>query len=80
MSDTILDDLISINEAAELRGVDRTAIHGLITRGRLASVKVGGKTLLRRSDVLAFQPQRPGPQRKPKPAAKKAAKKRQGAK
>ncbi len=73
------DDLISQAEAADLRGVTRASINELVTRGRLRSVTIGGKVLLYRSDVEAFEPSKGG--RPPKDAGankagNKAAKKR----
>ncbi len=56
-----LDDLISQKEAAEIRGVSRASINGLIKRGRLKPVAVAGKVLLSRSEVESFERQKPGP-------------------
>jgi excisionase family DNA binding protein len=50
-----MDDLVSISQAAELRGVSHAAIQDLIKRGRLAPVEVAGRRLLRRGDVQGFQ-------------------------
>lgn len=50
-----MDDLISQTEAAEMRGVTRAAIADLIRRGRLQTVTVAGRPLLRRSDVLSYE-------------------------
>jgi excisionase family DNA binding protein len=49
------DSLISQTEAAELRGVTRASINELVQRGRLRSVTIGGKVLLYRSEVEAFE-------------------------
>jgi hypothetical protein len=55
------DDLVSISEAARLRGVTPQAIDDLLARGRLAvAAEIAGRRLLRRSDVLAFKPATPG--------------------
>jgi hypothetical protein len=51
------EDLITQAEAAELRGVTTQAINELIQRGRLATVGKYGRQLLRRADVLSFEPQ-----------------------
>lgn len=51
-----VDDLISQTEAAQLRGVTRSAIADLIRRGKLQTVEIAGRPLLRRADVLAFEP------------------------
>ena len=53
--------LITIKEAATLRGVSRSAILQLIQRGRLKSETVLGKHLVYRNDLEEFKEQRPGP-------------------
>ena len=58
-----LDDLITQTEAAALRGVSRAAIRTLIQRGRLNAIEIFGRKMVYRSDVLAFEPLKPG--RKP---------------
>jgi excisionase family DNA binding protein len=50
-----LEDLISLTEAARLRGVTLAAIQDLIRRDRLQAVEVGGRRFLNRSDVMAFR-------------------------
>ena len=61
-------DLITLSEAAELKGYkDVSAISHLVKRGRLRSEVRFGKTLVYRSDVLAFVPDKGG--RPPKPKA-----------
>jgi excisionase family DNA binding protein len=57
---------ISQAEAARLRGVSRQAIAELVRRGRFKTLSIGGKTLLRRSEVEEFQPKPPGPSPKGK--------------
>lgn len=54
-----VDDLISINEAARLRGVTYQAIQDLISRNRLSAIEVAGRRLLKRGDVLSFKPAQP---------------------
>lgn len=56
-----LDDLISQAEAARLRGVSRSAIAELIARRRLTPVELLGKVWVKRSEVLAFEKDKPGP-------------------
>lgn len=63
-------DLITTTKAAELRGVTQQAITDLIRRGRLQTVEIAGKRLLRRSEVLAFKKEKGG-----RPSTKRAAKK-----
>jgi excisionase family DNA binding protein len=53
--------LISIREAAELKGVSRSAILQLIQRGRLRTETIVGKQLVYRDDVKRFVNQKPGP-------------------
>jgi excisionase family DNA binding protein len=52
---------ISQAQAAKLRGVTRQAIARLVKKGRFKTLSIGGKTLLRRSEVEGFQPKPPGP-------------------
>lgn len=63
LSSDELADLITQSEAARLRKptVTRAAIGYLVASGRLRSREVFGRRLVYRSDVLAFEPQRPGP-------------------
>jgi excisionase family DNA binding protein len=56
-----MDDLITQTEAARLRGVSLPSINELIRRGRLRSKEVFGKTLVYRSEVEAFEKEKPGP-------------------
>lgn len=62
----VLSDLISLTQAAELRGVTMQSIQDLIKRGRLEAVEVAGRRLLRRSDVINFKPEVGGRGRKAK--------------
>ena len=59
-----MSDLVSISEAARLRGVTHGAIQDLIARGKLATTEVAGRRLLKRNDVVNYQPETPG--RKPR--------------
>lgn len=56
-----VSDLITIAEAARLRGVSRSAISELVRRGRLRSTEMFGRVLVYRSEVESFQRQKPGP-------------------
>jgi hypothetical protein len=61
------DDLITLTEAAELRGyAGVSAVSRLIERGRLRVFEKYGKRLVSRSEVEAFEPSKGG-----RPAAKK---------
>ena len=51
-----MEDLITQAEAADIRGVSLRAINNLVRRGRLRSTERFGKTLVYRSDVLAYKP------------------------
>jgi excisionase family DNA binding protein len=48
-------DWISQAEAARLKGVSRQAIGRLIKRGRLKAVKIAGRLVVRRTEVLTFE-------------------------
>jgi hypothetical protein len=52
---------ISQADAAGMRGVTRQAIAGLVRKGRFTTLSIGGKTLLKRSEVEGFKPKPPGP-------------------
>jgi excisionase family DNA binding protein len=58
------DEWISQAEAARLRGVSRQAISKLVRKGRFATMRAGPYTLLRRTDVLAYNRQSAGRPRK----------------
>jgi excisionase family DNA binding protein len=62
-------DLLSIKQAAELRGVTMGTISHQITAGRFTPVEIGGKRYLRRSEVEAFTRQKSGPKPGKRPAA-----------
>lgn len=68
-----MSDLISISEAARLRGVTHGAIQDLIARGKLTATEVAGRRLLKRGDVVSFEPSTPG--RPPKSKAQEKAEK-----
>lgn len=55
-----ISDLISQAEAARIRGVTRAAISDLIKRDKLASVIVGGRALVYRSEIKKYRKGRPG--------------------
>jgi predicted site-specific integrase-resolvase len=65
-------DLITLSEAAELRGVSQQAISDLMRRGRLHPVEIAGRKFLKRSEVASFQPEKSG---RPAKAKKGKAKK-----
>ena len=55
-----MGDLISQTQAAELRGVTRSAIHRLVKREKLRGYEIGGRVLVSRSEVVNFEPARAG--------------------
>lgn len=55
-----VEDWISQAEAARLRGVSRQAIARLIKKGRFRVLTIAGKALLKRSDVISYESERPG--------------------
>lgn len=61
-----LSELVSISEAARLRGVSPQAIDRLLMRGRLTAVEIGGRRFLRRPEVVNFKPETGGRGRKAK--------------
>ena len=57
---------VSQADAAEMRGVTRQAISRLVKKKRFTTLSIGGKTLLKRSEVEEFEPRPPGPSPKTK--------------
>jgi excisionase family DNA binding protein len=72
-----LDDWISQVEAARIRGVSKQAIAKLISRNRLSAREIGGRMLVRRSEVEAFVPMPIGRPRKKATPKKQSVKKKQ---
>lgn len=54
------EEWISQAEAARIRGVSRQAISKLVRVGRIGSAHVGGHVLVRREDVLSYEPKKAG--------------------
>lgn len=54
------EEWVSQAEAARLRNVSRQAIAKLVVNARLRTLEIGGRTLVNRLDVLAFEPNPPG--------------------
>lgn len=48
--------LLTVSEAAELKGVTRAAIYTAISEGRLRHQKVLGRLAVREADILAWTP------------------------
>jgi hypothetical protein len=59
-----MDNWITQLEAAELRGVAVQVVNNWVRRGRIRAKQRYGKVLVSHGDVLAYEPQKPGP--KPK--------------
>ena len=74
-----IDDWISQAEAARLRGVSQERIRQLVQSGRIQSLEVAGRKLVRRSEVESFVPKPEGRPKKPGPK-KTAPKKKAGSK
>ena len=63
-------ELLTVSQAAELRGVSRQAINHLIRQNKLAAVDIAGRRFVRRSELEKFEPDRGG---RPKETKEKAA-------
>jgi excisionase family DNA binding protein len=57
-------DLLTVTAAARLEGVKRQSMLGRITSGAIPYIDLGGHYYVRRQDVAAWHPAKPGP--KPK--------------
>ncbi len=73
MATNDLTDLITQAEAARIRNVSREAIYGLVARGKLEVIEIGGQKFLRRGEVEKYMPEIGG--RPTTKAAKKGGKK-----
>jgi excisionase family DNA binding protein len=71
------EDWISQAEAARIRGVSQERIRQLVQEGRLQSVEVAGRKLVRRSEVEAFVPKPEGRPLKKAVLKKRVAPKKQ---
>ena len=48
--------LLTVSQAAQVKGVSRTAVYAAIERGRLSHQVILGHIGLRESDVMAWEP------------------------
>lgn len=64
--DAKLGELMTVDEAAELRGVTRASLWDLIRRGKLRRVDRFGRTLVYRREVVDYRPGSAGRPRKDK--------------
>jgi hypothetical protein len=71
------DDLLTVGEAATLRGVSHQAISYLARRRRVKTVSIRGRTYILLKGLEDYRPGKPGPQpkKKVKSCLKKIAKK-----
>jgi excisionase family DNA binding protein len=60
LTDFDTSDWISQSEAARVRGVSRQAIARLVRKGRFQTLRLGGRTLVRASEVRDFKAEPPG--------------------
>jgi len=51
---------ISQAEAAKLRGVSRQAINELVRKDRFETLEIGGRKLVRREEVVNYEPKKGG--------------------
>ena len=58
-----LNGWITLAQAAELRGVSHESMRKLVHRGRLSSRVTLGRILVKRSEVLTFKKEKPGPRK-----------------
>lgn len=61
---SVSEEWISQAEAARIRGVSRQAIARLVKKGRFQVLRIGGKVLLKRCEVNAYEPAQSGRPRK----------------
>ena len=64
-----VDDLITLQEAAEIRGRTTAALSELVRRGRLRSFEKFGRKLVSRREVEAFEDSRGWPKGKTRKGA-----------
>ena len=59
-----LAELVTVAEAAEIRGTSSGSIYELIERNRLSVIEIADLKLLLRSEVESFERGKPGPKSK----------------
>ena|SRR5687768_15836679 len=57
--DPAADELLTVAQAAKVRGTSRIAIHDLIARGRLKAVTIAGRRFISRDVLESFERQSP---------------------
>lgn len=54
------DELLTVSQAAELRGTTRQAINYLVRQRKLPVVEIAGKRFIKRGDLDSFTPDKGG--------------------
>lgn len=54
------EDLLTVSQAAEERGVSRQAVNHLIRQGKLTVVEIAGKRFVSRKALSEFEPDKGG--------------------
>ena len=57
----LANQLVTVQEAADIRETSRIAVYNLLERGRLRTIELARKKFLIRKDVEEFERERPGP-------------------
>lgn len=55
-----IEELLTVTQAARVRGVTRQAINHLIRQGKLEAVDIAGRRFVRRGSLERFEPDRGG--------------------
>jgi excisionase family DNA binding protein len=55
-SNVMDEELLSVSQAAQIKKVSRNAIYKAVNEGRLASMLIVGRLVLRKTDVEAWTP------------------------
>jgi hypothetical protein len=58
------NDLLSVQQAARVRGLTRQGINYLIKEGKLKTVDIAGHHFIHKDDLAAFKPDKGGRPRK----------------
>jgi excisionase family DNA binding protein len=56
-AECMMEDLITVTEAARLKKVSRSAIYTALAEGRLPGTRVLGRLVLKKRDVHSWQPE-----------------------
>jgi excisionase family DNA binding protein len=69
------NELLTVAQAAAVRGVTRQAINYLIREGKLPSIEIAGRRFVKTADVESFVPDKGGRPVEDKTSSKKGGKK-----